>query len=101
MSRQEFPGLFNDSVEAKDNRSVDWTFSSDYCFTIIDNSKEEIISAFNISNYSKDGQKAGRWSISPSASSGIDYDMLRQQDLPILLYDECLLYQVSRTLETL
>ena len=76
--------------------ALDWTYSSDYCFTIgvkppSQHATEDIITAYNILQSNSVGS---RWSISASESSGIDYAMLRQQDLPILFYDECLLYQV-------
>lgn len=39
-------------------------------------------------------QQEGRWSIQCCASGGIDYELLKRQDEPILFYDEFLFYQV-------
>lgn len=36
----------------------------------------------------------GRWIFEPVTESGIDFDMLRRRDLPILFYDEITLYEV-------
>eukprot|EP01031_Cornospumella_fuschlensis_P030540 gene30540-36909_t len=38
-------------------------------------------------------QGRGRWTVEARETSGVDYDMLRRRDLPILFYDEALLFQ--------
>eukprot|EP01035_Chromulina_nebulosa_P024849 gene24849-32366_t len=101
LEKQELPGSIRSAVvfDAKGTEgptALDWTYSSDYCFTIgattISGQQmtEEIVTAYNVL---QQDNADSRWSISASESSGIDYAMLRQQDLPILFYDECLLYQ--------
>jgi len=102
-SRQDFieKKPSDNSVALEKISSLDWTYSSDYCFTILDTHSQktseetypQIVSAFNISNLCSP-KEVLQWQIAPATSSGVDYDMLRRQDLPILLYDECLLYQV-------
>lgn len=36
----------------------------------------------------------GKWTVRSSDSSGVDYELLKRQDEPILFYDEFLFYQV-------
>jgi TIP41-like family len=74
----------------------DWTFSSDYCCTLGKRSKtrQHIIGVKGL--YSPlDSNSADPLlsSIQPSSTSGIDYHALRVNDVPILFYDEILLYQ--------
>jgi hypothetical protein len=77
----------------------DWTFTSDYCFSIkeIGTERSEIIRAGgkephfgkeNCNGYSRP------WSLFREEQSGIDYGMLKNKTMPILFYDEYILYQV-------
>ena len=75
-------------------RKWDWTFSSDYCGTLQDTEKlsfhelnhTEVGSVFDEAlNESKNIYK--------STSSGINFDMLKERDAPILFFDEIVLYQ--------
>ena len=97
----------------------DWTFSSDYCCTVGNNSNADegmnsdtVMSAHALSVETKLLQRVRHVppaaveakAQAPSSSherrtwkktdvSGINYDLLRMRDVPILFYDEVLLYQ--------
>lgn len=86
--------------------SLDWTYSSDYNFSLrsllptarndggntLAASIETIVSARDIADIISN-QSGQAWSLAYAERSGVDYDLLRRQDLPILFYDEFLLYQ--------
>lgn len=86
------------------NKAYDWTFSSDYCCTVSesDSSSAEmhtnysrILGARELSSQAKSSSSSS-WQIAHEAQSGIDMDLLRQRDVPILFYDEFILYQVRK-----
>ncbi len=103
----------NDTIDDVDEQSVtideslahrawDWTFSSDYCGTVTSasasastgSSEPYIISMHNLETSTVfDETFLADKNIFESTSSGIDFNMLRSRDLPILFYDEILLYQ--------
>eukprot|EP01038_Epipyxis_sp_PR26KG_P008193 gene8193-11083_t len=78
----------------------DWTFSNDYCFTIVDGDKleQDVVAVYDMNRDIKEtnisnGNVHNKWKIEEIPSTGVDYNMLRQQDKPILFFDECILYQ--------
>jgi len=86
----------------------DWTFSSDYCCTLGKpaKSRQHIVGVKELFSPligpSSDENPSVSPSTSPSpivssvkeaAASGVEYDLLRANDVPILFYDEILLYQ--------
>ena len=72
----------------------DWTFSSDYCCTLGKRSKarQHIIGVKNLFS-PVDASDPLLSCIQQASFSGVDYDALRANDVPILFYDEILLYQ--------
>lgn len=74
----------------------DWTFSSDYCCTLGTGPKarQHIVGVKGLysplTRYSNDPLIS---SIKSSPMSGIEYELLRANDVPILFYDETVLYQ--------
>lgn len=83
-----------------DLKSWDWTFSADYCCTIIEdieNEPQECSQVVNIiSSRELNIQQTDNWHC--RSSSGIDTEMLRATDQPILFYDETILYQVNHSI---
>jgi hypothetical protein len=100
------------SILSNDRFVWDWTFSTDYCCSsmkgksfAIDGSRK--LSATNLSLLkgvddlakSNEGDNAASEKLfvpsswQKSESNGIEYDMLRSRDMPILFYDEVTLYQ--------
>lgn len=101
----------------------DWTFSSDYCFSVSTSSEATILSGRRLADHlyrtqgnalqypalssssiacsdnGTDWEKM-EWVCQPAAHSGLDMNLLRQSgpDSPILFYDEVLLYQVRLAL---
>lgn len=74
----------------------DWTFSSDYCCTLGNRPKprQHILGINNF--FSPLASSPGDPLLSTVRSaptSGIEYDLLRVNDVPILFYDEIILYQ--------
>jgi hypothetical protein len=47
------------------------------------------------SSHTEVASEQPRWSVVRRQTSGVDYDMLRRQDEPILFFDEFILYQVQ------
>ena len=109
-------GTVSNSIIAPIQNIWDWTFSSDYCCTVGINGKanegrssDTVISAHALSSETTLLQRLQNVNLNtanvvPSSShvsriwnktdvSGINYDMLRMRDVPILFYDEVLLYQ--------
>eukprot|EP01035_Chromulina_nebulosa_P022935 gene22935-29708_t len=64
----------------------DWTYSTDYCFTLtINNVAYRFLARDNIS--------VDIPSVNIESSCGINYELLKDTSKPILLYDEIKLYQ--------
>jgi hypothetical protein len=105
----------------------DWTFASDYCVSVSNNSSVSTIlsgrrladhqystpgtslqytsqssssSSSSSSTSSTSGPEMIKWTCEPATQSGLDMNLLRQSgpDSPILFYDQVLLYQVSKSL---
>jgi hypothetical protein len=102
----------------------DWTFASDYCFSVSNNSSVSTIlsgrrladhqyaipgsslqytsqsTSSSSSTSSTSGPEMTQWACEPATQSGLDMNLLRQSgpDSPILFYDQVLLYQVSKSL---
>jgi len=106
----------------------DWTFASDYCFSVSNNSSVSTIlsgrrladhqystpgtslqytsqsssssSSSSSSRSSTSGPEMTKWTCEAATQSGLDMNLLRQSgpDSPILFYDQVLLYQVSKSL---
>lgn len=93
-------------------RASDWTFSTDYCCTLLDtvvatgtNDLEHFPRhilhgkpyggqvSFDTAATSEH-RTPSRWEVKHQEQSGIDYEMLKRRDLPILFYDEVTLYEV-------
>lgn len=86
-------GKYSDSSPLPDEaailtavRAYDWTFSNDYCLTLLSADSKAILSARSLSS-------PKGWQITRTESCLIDYEVLKRRDLPILFYDELLLYQ--------
>lgn len=95
-------------------RASDWTYTTDYCCTLTQDTQTstadrdhhlvvhgQTFHQANIYPLHHDHQTNGStasspspWMVTPQATCGIDYDMLRRRDLPILFYDEMTLYEV-------
>jgi len=89
------------------NKAYDWTFGSDYCCTI--NSREaeadggrRILGAIDLSSQTRlddiqpkelETSAKGSWKVFSESQSGIDIGLLRQTNVPILFYDEYIMYQ--------
>jgi len=113
-------GTASNSIISSSVQNIwDWTFSSDYCCTVGINgnandgiSSDTLMSAHALSAQTtllqrlQNNVNPGILNDVPSSSrheskriwnksdvSGIDYDLLRMRDVPILFYDEVLLYQ--------
>lgn len=89
----------------------DWTFSSDYCCTVgvvaapgtdtpTDTDTVQTIASARALSAERRLLSRGESAFSPSKigwqkrdASGINYDLLRMRNVPILFYDELLLYQ--------
>ena len=80
----------------------DWTFTSDYCCTVSANDRHVVSGSRALSaqdpcplerggGVSAGAEQRPRWQ--RTEHSGIDYALLRARDVPILFYDEVLLYQ--------
>lgn len=69
-------------------KAWDWTFSSEYCFTMkdLENQHSEIIDAKSLSQ-----STSSRWQ--KRSDSGINMAMLQDTSVPILFYDDIPLYQ--------
>lgn len=99
----------------------DWTFGSDYSFSVKSPSETTILSGRRLADQlyaspghalwygtlgtspltsSGAGGSTPRWACKQAAQSGLDMALLRQSgpDAPILFYDEVLLYQVSKNI---
>lgn len=99
--------------------AADWTFSSDYVCTLssaaMDGGSQggHVQRARSLPSLEVQGAQearrfqsiqpavageaaggSGGWRVQAVERSGVDYDLLRRQDEPILFYDEMLLYQV-------
>jgi hypothetical protein len=97
-------------------RAYDWTLSNDYCCSLLSKSpasssppellqsvlrarhlQAELssLSALSIGNAAIRAQpmSSGRWEVRRAGRSGVDDALLRRRDLPILFYDELLLFQ--------
>jgi hypothetical protein len=113
----------NDSIDSKKEDSADaeasinngaskiwnwdWTFCSDYCFSLMKNqenfdtlSSRDILTASRLTNASKTTDSSStanfygvRMLACDEGEKGIDKDLLRQRE-DILFYDELLMYQV-------
>ena len=112
QKRQENDGLTISNTNADELLTLstfkppDWTFSSDYCFTLnksICNDEDSrhrkfVVGAtdlgLSLENVDKISTVSG-WEVSRDATTGIDMELLKQTDVPILFYDEFILYQVS------
>ncbi len=81
-------------------QASDWTYSTDYCFTLHhacveeDVDYEKILGRTVVRALTLTESSFPRVVIAPE--SGIDMEMLRRRDLPILFYDELTLYEVSK-----
>lgn len=97
-------------------RASDWTYTTDYCCTLTQDTQTstddkdhhlvvhgQTFHQTNIYPLHHDHQSNAAsttslppspWMVTPQATCGIDYDMLRRRDLPILFYDEMTLYEV-------
>eukprot|EP00605_Chrysophyceae_sp_TOSAG23-4_P001526 GSChrysophyteH1.ASY1.ANO1.1674.1 assembled CDS len=78
------------------HRAWDWTFSSDYCGTVLtpSNTQPYVISMNGINAATVfDETFSASKGLHEDTESGIDMFMLRKTDVPILFYDEILLYQ--------
>ena len=74
----------------------DWTFSSDYCCTLGNkpNARQHILGIKNLySPLDSSPDDPLLSSVQRVSSSSIEYDLLRANDVPILFYDEIILYQ--------
>lgn len=98
-------------------RAYDWTFSNDYCVTVLSKEasssdpsslRKAIVNARDASSLHLPALLLNQSGILPASSESmvgwtvrkdetclIDYDMLKRRDLPILFYDEMTLYQVG------
>lgn len=75
-------------------KACDWTFSSDYCITACSGVSEAVLGGHSLAQMRERGH-GSHWSIQVTDNCGIDFDLLRRQDVPILFFDEMILYQVS------
>jgi len=81
----------------------DWTFSSDYCCTLGKRGapRQHIVGMKELFSPATQGPVVGDdenlvalvQSVREAPTSGIEYELLRANDVPILFYDEILLYQ--------
>lgn len=98
-------------------RASDWTYTTDYCCTLSQDTETstadrdhhlvvhgQTFHQTNIYPLHHDHQanastasSPSPWMVTPQTACGIDYDMLRRRDLPILFYDEMTLYEVQYT----
>lgn len=94
-------------------QAFDWTYTTDYCFSLFLQSEDdndgntmrenEVYSLKNpirvgdFPQYFDKSPKSttARYSIKPVPSSGINYETLKNRELPILFYDEIILYEVT------
>lgn len=109
--------VFQSAVESADGetptfthiQASDWTLSSDYCFSLYPTNAlkpvinveqmivhREILRAQTLLQSSSLSELVNKTQIEVASSSGIDFNMLRRRDLPILFYDELTLYEVRR-----
>jgi hypothetical protein len=86
----------------------DWTFTSDYMCTLRDTGnelpgEEEVVSAVPLSKALQRGESgvrathvhgSNRWRWERASKSGLDIEMLKSTEDPILFFDETTLYQV-------
>jgi hypothetical protein len=109
-------GENNDSLSLTHIQAFDWTFTNDYCFSLFLQSVQDlynqqqqecaaetiyslknIIRAPELASFTEKSTKSfPPYSIRPIPTSGINYDVLKNRELPILFYDEIILYEVSR-----
>lgn len=98
--------------------TCDWTFSSDYCCTLQSNASSELVAQVPGASplpFVPDNKQVlrasrlpstssgvdnntgcccgGAWNVQRSTTTGIDYEMLKNRELPILFYDQFILYQ--------
>ena len=73
----------------------DWTFSSDYCCTLgkRQKSRQHIVGFRELFSPLRSEEDSLVASVQVAPTSGIEYDLLKANDVPILFYDEILLYQ--------
>jgi hypothetical protein len=110
------PSENNDSLSLTHIQAFDWTFTNDYCFSLFLQSVQDlynqqqqecaaetiyslknIIRAPELGSFTEKSTKSfPPYSIRPIPTSGINYDVLKNRELPILFYDEIILYEVSR-----
>lgn len=96
--------LLNETPVLTNIQASDWTYSTDYCFTLnhTNDTQKSILTAYQLKNHLSDLQPSlekeedsvKTFSCQPIEESGIDYEMLKRRDLPILFYDEFILYEV-------
>lgn len=104
-------------------KASDWTYSTDYCCSLLhtplqasaeqENQEEQQFilhgQTFHRSNlyplHHKNTSSSSLpaayhtpWTVTPQTTCGIDYELLRRRDVPILFYDEMTLYEVSKNL---
>ena len=104
ISEQVIEGSTTTDAPFTDIQASDWTFSTDYCVTLhhpsnssdeteeVDHDKllsRSVLRAFNVIDLS-----SAAFRMEVASQSGIDLDMLRRRDLPILFYDELTLFEV-------
>lgn len=107
ISEQVIEGATVTDAPFTDIQASDWTFSTDYCVTfhhpvssgqttfseeVVDYEEllpRSVLRAFNVTQCSSPNLR-----VEVAGQSGIDIDMLRRRDLPILFYDELTLFEV-------
>ncbi len=94
-----------------DIQASDWTFSTDYCVTLhhpstelVETEREEVdyeklLSRHVVRAINANGSPSPGFRIEVAGHSGIDIEMLKRRDLPILFYDELTLFEVSFTMD--
>lgn len=79
---------------AKSGNPCDWTLSSDYCCTVKRGEAQRVLSARLLTELMS-GSDHFLGLVEPRQQSGIDFEMLKDRNAPILFYDEFILYQVN------
>ena len=84
-----------------DEKVCEWTFHSDYSISLCQECcSPYIVSARKLQDVKTTAHDIPQlqeldWNITSAENSGIEYDLLRQRDIPILFYDDFVLYQVN------
>jgi hypothetical protein len=95
-------------------RASDWTYSTDYCCSLLHTNDNDSSSSMQPSEHhfivhgqpfhgsniypiqqeqSSGAQPLSPWIVTEESTCGVDYELLRRRDMPILFYDEMTLYE--------